>query len=190
METFTLPPPFAAHPGYRNDRERSIAELAAEIGRNALDPPLLPLVRECIHIPHCFTVQCCYGHFVHALAPDPENLVPISAFSGDTGPIRYRVAYLALCLRDNPAGHRMYAYLQEMAGRNPAFVQFGSADWFLERMPNTYCLQLEPELMKTKDSGTVSWDEALMIEKRREPFFLQLMTIMQQHHTAHFQEPG
>ena len=153
METFTPPCPFVNHPEYRKDREQTIQSLSQEILKNAIDPPLLPLVRECVSIPHCYPLQCCYGHFVHRLAPDPENLVPISSITEPVEPIRYRIAYLALCIEDSRNGRSLYSDLEAMTGLNPVFVQFGSADWFRDRMTNTYCIQLEPERLKEEDTG-------------------------------------
>lgn len=181
METFTPPRPFVPHPGFRRARERSLQGLRQEIEKNAIDPPLLPLVRDCMTIPHCFTMQCCYGHFVHRLEPDPDNLVPISKYRGLVDTIRYRIAYLAFCLENSPAGHAMYADLEEIAGIDPAFIQFGSADWFWDQVRNTYCIQLEPERMKEEDSGEVTWEEALRIEEIQEPFFAGISEIIHRH---------
>ncbi|NMB77751.1 MAG: hypothetical protein GYA23_01495 [Methanomicrobiales archaeon] len=182
METFTPPRPFVAHPDYGNDRGRYRQGLFREIGSRAIDPPLLALLQECMKVPHGFTLQCCYGHFVHAAEPDKENLVPVSRYTRETGPIEYRIAYLALCLEDSPEGHRLYSDLEDVAGLDPAFIQFGSADWFWEQIPNTYCLQIEPERMKEEDRGIVSWEEAIRIEELRGPFFERLMAIMHRHH--------
>lgn len=184
METFTSPRLFVPHLDYWTDRERLLEGLRQEIAKNAIDAPLLPLVRECMTIPHCFTMQCCFGHFVHRLEPDTENLVPISRYTQEVGSIRYRIAYLALCLQDSPGGHAMYAELEKIAGLDPAFIQFGSADWFWDQVPNTYCIQLEPERMKEEDSGEVTWEEALKIERLKDPFFAGIMEIMKRHNVG------
>ena len=181
METFTPPRPFVSHPDYRNDRGRYLQGLVREIERKAIDPPLLPLVRECMSVPHCFTLQCCYGHFVHAGEPDKENLVPISRYTREIGRVEYRSAYIARCLEDSPEGHRLYVDLEEMTGPDPAYIQFGSADWFWGQVPNTYCIQLEPGRMKEEDSGRVSWEEAIRIEELRGPFFERLTEIMRRY---------
>jgi hypothetical protein len=181
METFTPPRPFITHQDYRRDRERTLQNLSQEILKNAIDPPLLPLVQECISIPHCFTLQCCYGHFVHRLAPDLENLVPISSIREPVGPIRYRIAYLVLCIENSRNGRSLYHDLAGMTEMDLMFIQFGSADWFWDQMPNTYCIQLEPERLKEEDSGLVSWEEALRIEELRTPFFAELVNIMHRH---------
>ena len=74
-------------------------------------------------IAQCFTVQCCWGHFVHRLEPNPKNLVPPSHYKGvkeKIGTIRYRIAYLAVCLEDSWGGHEIYHGLGEMAKRDPS----------------------------------------------------------------------
>jgi hypothetical protein len=181
METFTPPRRFVPHPDYRNDRERYLLGLVQEIDKNAIDTPLLPLMQECTRVLHCFTLQCCFGHFVHSMEPEKENLVPISRYTREVGRVEYRIAYIAFCIEDSPAGHRLYSDLEEIASHDPANIQFGSADWFWDQMPNTYCLQLEPERMKNEDSGDVTWEEALRIEELRGPFFKRLMEIMHRH---------
>jgi len=109
-----------------------------------------------MRVPHRFTLQCCFGHFVHVKEPDPENLTPISRYTRKVGGIEYRIASLALCLEDSPAGHTLYSEPKEIAGLDPAFIKFGSADWFRDRKPNTHCIQLEPERVKEKDSGDIT----------------------------------
>lgn len=181
MQTFTPPRPFVTHQDYWRDRERTLEGLSKVIQERKIDPPLLPLMQECISIPHCFTLQCCYGHFVHRCAPDLENLVPISSFEEPVGPIRYRLAYIALCIENSRNGYALYHDLSGMTGMDPECIQFRSADWFWDQMPNTYCIQLEPERLKEEDSGLVSWKEALRIEELRGPFFSGLGEIVHRH---------
>jgi len=181
METFTPARPFTLHPGYVAEREQAHRELEEEMCRGSIDPPLLPMIRKCIPITHCFTVQCCFGHFVHDLEPDTENLVSPSLYKVRIEVVRYRIAYLAVCLEDNTPGRKMYSDLEELAVGNPDYILFGSADWFWERMVNTYIIQLEPERLKTKDSGVIAMEEALHIEALREEFFMRLAGIIHKH---------
>jgi hypothetical protein len=97
--------------------------------------------------------------------------------------VRYRLAYLAICLQNNIRGRELYSDLKELAADNPDYIQFGSADWFWERMVNTYCIQLEPERLKNKDSGVITMEEALHLETLREDFFKRLAGIVQKHRT-------
>ena len=183
METFTHAKPFTRHPGYAADREKAHRELAEEMIRGSIDTPLLPLIREWIPIHHCFTVQCCFGHFVHDLEPDTENLVPPSRYKGKIETVRYRLAYVAVCIQNNSHGKEMFADLEDLAADNPDYIQFGSADWFWERLVNTYCIQLEPERLKNADSGVITLDEALHLETLREHFFQRLAGIVRKHRT-------
>jgi hypothetical protein len=60
---------------------------------------------------------------VHRLEPNPKNLVPPSHYKGvkeKIGTIRYRIAYLAVCLEDSWGGHEIYHGLGEMAKRDPS----------------------------------------------------------------------
>lgn len=183
METFTPAKPFTLHPGYLSDRENAHRELEEEMLRGSIDPPVLPMIRECMPIIHFFTVQCCFGHFVHDLEHDNGNLVPPSQYMGKIETVRYRLAYLAICLQNNIRGRELYSDLKELATDNPDYIQFGSADWFWERMVNTYCIQLEPERLKNKDSGVITMEEALHLETLREDFFKRLAGIVQKHRT-------
>jgi hypothetical protein len=182
METFTAARPFSPHPGYSIDRNNALLDLEVEIQRGSIDAPLLPLIQECRLIPHCFTLQCCFGHFVYDGEPDRENLILPTSYRGTVENVLFRLAYLTVCLQDNPGGREMYADLEALTSLNPDYIQFGSADWFWEQMINTYCIQLEPDWMKTQDSGMISQKEALLIEKLRPIFFNQLAAIIRRHH--------
>ena len=181
METFTPARPFTRHPGYLSDRKKAHRELEREILMGSIDAPLLPIIQECFLITHFFSIQCCYGHFVHNLQPDTENLVPPSHYKGKIETVRYRLAYLAVCIQDNIQGNEMYSDMEKLAADNPDYIQFGSADWFWERMVNTYCIQLEPERLKNKDSGVIPMEEAVHLEMLREDFFNHLASIIQKH---------
>jgi len=184
MDTFIPARPFTHHPGYLSDRKNAQRELEMEILKGSIDPPLLPLIRECIPITHFFTVQCCYGHFVHDLEPDTENLVLPSRYLGKVETVTYRLAYLAVCIQDNGRGREFYADLEALAEENPDYFQFGSADWFWEGMVNTYCIQLEPERFKAKDSAVISLREALVIEELQKVFFNRLAEIIHRHRAS------
>ena len=181
MNTFTPARPFTRHPGYCSDREHAHRELEEEMRKGSIDPPLLPLIRECIPIRHCYTVQCCFGHFVHDFEPETENIVPLSLYTGKIEKVRYRIAYFALCLEDTSCGRRMYHDLEALAASNPDYIQFGCADWFWERMVNTYIIQLEPERLRAEDNGMIPMEEALHIEELREEFYGRLAGIIHTH---------
>ena len=121
METFIPPRPFVPHADYRKVRRIALQGLELEIGKKAIDPLLLPLVREYMSVPHCFTLQCCYGHFVREREPDMENLAPLSNYTKDVGRIEYRFAYIAFCRENSPAG-RFFERLTEIIHRYQVFV--------------------------------------------------------------------
>jgi len=64
---------------------------------------------------------------------------------------------------------------------DPDYVQFGSADWFLERYRNCYVLQVEPVRFMTKDQAIVEHSEALYIEQIRDLFFIRLRELLEKH---------
>lgn len=184
MKTFTNPKPFTSHPGYVSDREKTLRELEKEIRNGSIDPPLLPMIRECITVPYFFTVQCCFGHFVHDMEKDTENLISPSMYKDKIEIVRYRIAYFAICIQNNIQGREMFSDLEKLAAGNPDYIQFGSADWFWERIVNTYCIQLEPERFKCEDTGMIGIGEALHIEMLRKDFFERLTEIMHKPRTV------
>ncbi len=139
------------------------------------------MIRECIRVPSCFTAQCCFGHFVHEQQPDIENLVLPSCYQSTLENVHYRLAYLTICIQDSPGGREMYADVEALTSLNPDYIQFGSADWFWERLINTCCIQIEPCRMKTEDSGMISMNEALLIERLRPIFFTRLAAVIRKH---------
>lgn len=171
METFVPPRPFVADPGYGRDRQRALATLRDD----ALDAPIAGLVRTFNRLPHCFTVQSCYGHFVWRQGQAERNLDPLPRL--DPGPILYRIAYVFLRLEDSPAGRGLRQELARVPDIAPDCVQFGSADWFREEHPNGYALQVEPARLATRDQATVGHAEALRIEEVRGRFFEELARV-------------
>ena len=93
-------------------------------------PPASPYTGTPCPIPHSFTLQCCFGHFVYDGEPDRENLILPSSDRGTVENVLYRLAYLTVCLQDNPGGREMYADQEALTSLNPDYIQFGSADWF------------------------------------------------------------
>lgn len=180
METFIPARPFTADPEFEIRRNAALKGLEAEIRSGAIDPPLLGLLQELSKISHGFTLQSCYGHFVHERQPDSRNTGPISDLGG-VQEIIYRIAYLAVCLRNDEAGRALHEDLGNMVRIDPAYVQFGSAGWFWEEHVNSYVIQVEPERFIDRDTVTVGPEEALRIERVRDLFFLELETIAAKH---------
>jgi hypothetical protein len=103
METFSKARDFAEHPRYQRDRSKVLSRLKLR----KIDAPIRDLVKDLGKLPHCFTLQCCYGHFLWKGQTDPHSLVSLPGHN--PGPVRYRIAYLALCIEQGGRG----AYLRD-----------------------------------------------------------------------------
>jgi len=168
LETFTKPREFVENRGYVHARQRSIAALDL----TSIDDPITDIVRGFAVLPHCFTLQCCYGHFVCAPEQAPHNIDPIPLeFSGLA---TYRIAYIALCLEHSRQGQALRQSLAQLPAIDPDYVQFGSADWFWERWANSYALQVEPTAHMLKDEVILGPTEALRTQAVRDIFFGEL----------------
>jgi hypothetical protein len=181
VETFSGARDFIRHPSFETEREQSLSSLKAEIRNGKIDPPLVSLLEGFSRIPYCFTIQSCYGHFVHEHQPDEHNLEPLAGYAENIWRVTYRIAYLALCIGETGRGRRLYRDLEQITRIDPGYVQFGSADWFWERHVNSFVLQVEPERFSTKDSVELGIDEALHVEKVRDRFFEELLRVMHIH---------
>jgi hypothetical protein len=173
METFTKVKEFVPNPHYREQREECLRAL----DMNTIDPPLVDLIEGFLALPYCFTLQCCYGHFLHGAHGTPNNLEPL-LITDSTSYVEYRIAYLALCLQDNESGRLLFNELSQVPQIDPSSIQFGCAEWFWERQVNSYALQVEPERYKAKDRICIGYQEALHIQKIRDEFFGELKRIV------------
>jgi len=173
METFTGVKGFVPNPRYHNQRETCLGSL----DRGDVDPPLIELINGLLALPYCFTLQCCYGHFLHTAQRNEKNLEALP-ISNPAGTVEYRIAYLALCIQDNNAGKSLFTQLSEIPGLDPAYIQFGCAEWFWERQVNSYVLQVEPERYKTEDRISIGYQEAVHIQEIRNEFFAGLKRII------------
>jgi hypothetical protein len=146
---------------------------------STIDAPIIELIDGFSHLPYCFTLQSCYGHFLHAHQRDPQNLEPLPLSESLTH-VEYRIAYVALCLQDSELGRNLFGDLKEIPGIDPEYIQLGCAEWFWERQVNSYALQVEPKRHMIRDKISVPYQEALHIEKIRDKFFRGLEKIIQQ----------
>jgi hypothetical protein len=174
METFTALRPMVDNPSFRGDRQKLLAEL--DMGE--IDEPLRDIVAACTKITCCFTLQCCWGHFVFGSRKDPRTLDPLPPFP-DTAMVEYRIAYLALCVENNSAGRGLLRDLSSIPDLDPEYIQLGCARWFWERQVNSYALQVEPVRHQDLDSVMLSHEEALHIQKIRDVAFERLREILQ-----------
>jgi hypothetical protein len=172
LETFSGAREFVAHTGYARERERVVSEFAPE----SIDAPILDIVVALGRLPHCFTLQSCYGHFVWPGQRDDRNVDRLP--DEDVGSVRYRIAYLALCLERGDAGARLRERLAGICEVDTEYVQFGSPDWFWRRHPNSYALQVEPERFAGQDEAVIEHEEALHVQGVRDEFFRRLRDLV------------
>jgi hypothetical protein len=168
METWAQPRKLVDNPGYRDDREQVLAALDL----NAVDSPIRGVITAFSKLPYCHTLQCCYGHFVHAAQKDPYNIerLPLR----DIGSVEYRIAYIALCIEDSPPGLHLRSLLEGITEIDTQYVQFGSPEWFWNQHLNSYSLQVEPELWMDRDVAVIEYQEALRVQEVRDLFFERL----------------
>ena len=165
METFDQPRELTASPHFQADRQVALTTL-----ENArIDAPIRGLIANLASISCCFTLQSCYGHFVHGEQPHPENLEPLPAH--DVGAVRYRIAYIALCFDNSPPGRRLLTALADIPAIDRDLIHFGSPSWFWERYLNSYALQVEPSRFINKDEAVIDYGEALHVQQVRALFF-------------------
>jgi hypothetical protein len=173
MQTFTEPKPFVEHPDFAKQRDASRRRL----DYRDIDPPLRDLVRGFARLDFCFTLQCCYGHFVHDLQPDKHNTDPLPTAAA-LSDIEYRMAYMAFSVENGERGRSFVDGLAKLRDIDPEYVQFGSSDWFRARHPNLFVVQVEPERFQYEDSCRVDFGEALRIERVRNRFFQEIQGLL------------
>lgn len=172
METFTEPREFVANTRYSQDRHDALAALDL----SSIDRPIVDIVAGFTTLPHCFTLQSCYGHFVCAPQQDPYTLEPIPR--GHSGSLRYRIAYIAFCIENSRRGWALREAFAQIARVAPGYIQFGSADWFWERWGNSYALQVEPVAHQLEDEAILEPAEAIRVQMARDLFFGELRTVL------------
>lgn len=174
METFTDLKDFVANPRYGKQRQQSLNRLDID----QIDPPIIDLISGFAKLPYCFTLQSCYGHFLHSRQKDDHNIEALP-ITGSIQSVDYRIAYIALCIEDNSSGKTLFENFRRIPETDPEYIQFGCAEWFWERQVNSYALQVEPSRYMTKDKIRVGYQEARHIERVRNRFFDQLNTLVQ-----------
>ncbi len=165
MKTYAEAKDFVEHRGFVSARRDALASLELA----AIDEPLRALVESFATLPHAFSLQCCFGHFLWRDDQDPHSLEAIP--DDATGKIDYRIAYFACCLENSARGHWLRDRLAEFVSVAPGLIQFGSPSWFWERCVNTYALQVQPESRKDRDRLFLGDEEARQIERARTQLF-------------------
>lgn len=172
METLTEARDLVEHPRFRLDRQDALSALDPE----SIDEPIVDIFAGFASLPHCFTLQSCYGHFVCGDAHDPRSLEPVPCGCGDG--VRYRIAYLAICVENSGRGQRLRESLARLADIDRAYIQFGSADWFWERCVNSYVVQVDPVAHELEDEAVLEPAEALETQRARADFFTGLRALL------------
>lgn len=176
METFTPPRDLVENDRYPDERRAALAALDL----TAVDEPIVDVVEAFAPLPHVFTLQCCFGHFLTAPEQDEHSLAPIP--DGHNGPVRYRIAYVAFGIEDSGRGRAFLDRLSRIPAIAPAYVQFGSAEWFWAQWLNSYTLQVEPAAHQYKDQAVLTVAEALRAQRVRARFFDELRRVLAEEH--------
>lgn len=174
LETFTELKELAENPHYRAQKEKTRCDLA----NGMIDMPIVDLINGFNKLPHCFTLQSCYGHFVYNGQKDIHNLEQLPTIGG-IGTVEYRIAYIAFCIENCLLGRELFGSFEKIMAIDPENIQFCCAEWFWERQINSYVLQLEPARFKRKDTAIIDFKEALQIENARNEFFHQLYEFLE-----------
>ncbi|OPX31525.1 hypothetical protein B1H10_08705 [candidate division KSB1 bacterium 4484_188] len=169
MEIFCRVKPFSDNTDFHRQREKSLRKLDIK----SIDAPIREIISAFSRTDFCFTMQSCYGHFVHQFQTDIKNTEPLPQ-TDRILTVEYRIAYLALCIENNRKGRALFDALAEITKIDTAYIQFGCADWFWRQQVNSYVLQVEPERFKYADKIQIDYREALRIEEIRNRFWNSL----------------
>ena len=169
MKTYAPLKEFAENPGFQIQKEAALKNLTDEI----IDPPIAGLIRRLNQLPCMFTLQSCFGHFLHSGQGDPHSLEPLPS-TGIVSGVDYRIAYIAFCLQNSPEGKSLFQAFSDLPSMDPENIQFCCAEWFWRKQVNSYVLQVEPDRFRDRDRVRIDYQEALRIEKVRNKFFAAL----------------
>jgi len=173
LETFTDLKDFVDDPYFHDQRKNYLSRLDIE----SIDTPIVDLIRGFTKLDYCFTLQSCYGHFLHKSQKNPYNFEPLPV-AKSISDVEYKIAYIALCIENSKKGRFIFQHLRNIPSIDPEYIQFGCAEWFWGRHVNSYALQVEPARYMTKDRISVDYLEARHIEKVRNSFFTQLKKLI------------
>jgi len=174
METFTEAKELVGNPQFQKQRDKSLQGLNDDM----IDSPIVDIIRDLNYLPYCFTLQCCYGHFVYDGQSEPHNLDPLPN-EGITTSVTYKIAYIAFCLDNSSPGRELFHLLKDIPAIDPDNIQFCSAEWFWNKQVNSYALQVEPDRFKRQDTAVIGFEEALSVEKVRNEIFGRLRELLE-----------
>jgi hypothetical protein len=173
METFIELKDLVENPQYQVQKKKILCDL----NDNMIDTPIVDLINGFNKLSYCFTLQCCYGHFVYNGQNDTRNVDTLSA-KEIFGSVEYRIAYVAFCIEKRASGRWLIDALNEITAIDPENIQFCCAEWFWNRQVNSYALQVEPDRFKYQDTAIIDFKEALHIENIRNTFFIGLYELL------------
>jgi hypothetical protein len=174
LETFTELKAFVRSPHFLEQRRTALAKL--DMGR--IDAPIAEIIKAFSRIPHCFTLQSCWGHFLHAHQNDPCNTDPLPV-TEEISRVEYRIAYVALCIENSDQGKALFRRLKKIPRLDPEYIQIGCAEWFWERQVNTFVLQVVPFRYRAEDRIWVDYQEALHMEQTRDRFYNRIAKLIE-----------
>jgi hypothetical protein len=169
LETFCEPKKLVENPFYREQRRANLSGLTDDM----IDGPITGVIHHLNRLPCCFTLQCCWGHFLYNGQKDPHNLAPLP-ITDTIAQAEYRLAYVAFCIDNSVPGKNLLTTLKKVTLIDPDNIQFCCATWFWEGQVNSYALQVEPDRYKDKDQVTLDYHEARHIETVRNAVFSTL----------------
>jgi hypothetical protein len=172
METFTEARSLVRNDSYAAERQAALEALDL----SAVDAPIGDVVEAFRPLQYCYTLQCCYGHLLTSPVQGDHSLAPLP--DGFTGTVRYRIAYVAFCVDTGDRGRAFLEKLSRVPEIDPAYVQFGSADWFWDQWLNSYTLQVEPAAHRFKDQAVLTAGEGLRVQRARDQFFEELRRVL------------
>jgi hypothetical protein len=173
LETFTELKGLVENPHYPDQRRDTLTGLSDGM----IDAPIIELIHAFNRLSYCFTLQCCYGHFLYEGQKDDHNLDPLP-ITDTIAEVEYRIAYICLCIENSESGRKLLEALGQIPAIDPKNIQLCCAEWFWERQINSYALQVEPERFKHQDKAILNYKEALHIEKIRNGFFVKLQELV------------
>jgi len=169
LETFIEPKALVENPTYLKQRQKCLSGLRDDM----IDAPIIEIINSFNTLSYCFTLQCCYGHFIHSGQKDPKNIDPLP-ITNKIAKVEYRIAYVAFCIENSKSGKDLLDGLTNVTVFDPENIQICCAEWFWQRQVNSYALQVEPDRYKSEDKVILDYQEALTIEKIRNEFFVRL----------------
>ncbi|MEJ2616045.1 MAG: hypothetical protein P8Z35_13890 [Ignavibacteriaceae bacterium] len=150
METFTDTKELVPYPHFNEKRNIVLRN----INYDEIDTPVIELIKNISKLDYCFSLQSCYGHFLYPGENAQLNTRPLPILNDDIS-IDYRIAYLAICIKDNQDGKSFLINLTKLTLIDPEYI------------------------FKDKDRITIDYKEALIIEKVRNQFFISLNELIE-----------